>query len=231
MNAPDQNLPMAHEQASSLIWYVTGTLSDSERRDVERHLESCAECRAELESLRELRGDVRAAYDAEPAPSPRLKLALLERIKSAPTKSIPQTGRSSPRELARDRGAAPRRLSGWTRPLRVPRWVSATALVLIVVQAGFLIRPNLVRPPTGGEVTTRGLAPSTTRLRAVFDPQASALQIRELLSSLGARIVDGPSSDGAYVIELLPGDPKSLGAKLKAARASSVLQSIDLAQP
>jgi anti-sigma factor RsiW len=228
MSKPDENLPRSHEPASSLAWYAAGTLSERERRDVERHLETCAECRAELASIQVLRRDLRGAYDAEPGPSSRVKNTVLERIRASSTEPVTQIETFRRRELTPPRDERANR--GWSRPLRVPQWASAAALLLIVVQAGFLLRSNFDRAPGAGEVTTRALPPQTTRLRAVFDPQASALQIRQVLSALGARIVDGPTSEGAYVVELPPGDPKTLAAKLKAARSSTVLQSLDIAQ-
>jgi hypothetical protein len=102
--------------------------------------------------------------------------------------------------------------------------------VLIVVQAGVLVKVIPERGNTGGEVTRRGLAPAPTRLRAVFNSQATEAQIRELLGSLGARIVDGPASGDVYVIELASSDPKSLGEQLNAARArGDILRSLDVA--
>jgi anti-sigma factor RsiW len=228
MSKPDEHLPRPHEQASSLAWYVAGTLSEHERRDVEQHLETCAECRAELASIQVLRRDLRGAYDAEPGPSSRVKNIVLERIRASSAEPVTKIDALSRRELVapRDQG----RKQGWSRALRVPHWASAAALLLIVVQAGFLLRANFDKVPGAGEVTTRALPPQTTRLRAVFDPQASALQISQVLNSLQARIVDGPTREGAYVIELQPGDPKVLAAKLKVARSSTVLQSLDIAQ-
>jgi len=130
------------------------------------------------------------------------------------------------------RGGLLHGLAAWLRAPRAPRWAPVAALVLVMVQAGVLVRVLPGRGPAGGEVRTRAVAPAAARLRAVFAPQASASQIRELLGSLGARIVDGPSSDGAYVIELKPGDPKTLAETLNAARArSGILQSLDLAAP
>jgi anti-sigma factor RsiW len=228
MSMPDENLPHPHEQARSLAWYVAGTLSDRERREVEHHLATCAECRAELASIQVMRRDLRGAYDSEPGPSSHVKNTVLERIKASTGEPVTQIDAFRRRELAPSPDKAGRR--GWSRPLRVPQWASAAALLLIVVQAGFLLRSNFDRGPGAGVVTTRGLAPQATRMRAAFDPQASSLQIRQLLLSLGARIVDGPASDGTYVIELPAGDPKTLASKLKAARSSTVLQSLDIVQ-
>jgi hypothetical protein len=71
-----------------------------------------------------------------------------------------------------------------------------------------------------------------TRLRLVFNPQATELQIRTLLQALGARVVDGPLPGGAYIVEVAPADPKAFGDKLRAARANGdVLQSLDFAAP
>jgi anti-sigma factor RsiW len=238
MTAPDETPSSGHSQAASLIWYVTGALSVSERRDIERHLESCAECRSELQSLIALHGDMRNAYDAEAGPSARARLTVLERIKSASATDVGRTGALPrgrtpplPESLPRNAGLFGR-LVEWLRAPLVPRWAPVAALMLIVIQAAVLVRVIPERVNTGGEVTTRGLAPAPTRLRAVFNSQATESQIRELLSSLGARIVDGPASGGAYVIELAPGDPKYLGEKIHAARArSDILQSIDVAPP
>jgi Putative zinc-finger len=232
MTAPDKTAALAHSQAASLIWYLTGTLSDSERRAMQQHLDSCPECRAELHSLIALHGDMRGAYDTEPEPSPGAKLALIERTKSTSAEEVARIGALPQRESVSLRGGFLARLDVWLRLPRVPRWVPAAALVLIVVQAGVLLRALPDRAHSGGDVTTRGVGPAETRLRLVFNPQASAQQIRELLGSLGARIVDGPTADGTYVIELHRGDPKTLGEKLNAARArGDILQSLDLAPP
>jgi hypothetical protein len=104
--------------------------------------------------------------------------------------------------------------------------------MLIVIQAAVLVRVIPERANTDGKVASRGLAPAPTRLRAVFNSQATEAQIRELLGSLGARIVDGPQSGDVYVIELASSDPKSLGEKLNAARArSDILRSLDVGPP
>jgi len=231
MNAADETPKSSHEQVAMLIWYVTGALSDEARRDIERHLESCAECRAELAALVQLHRDLRSAYDAEPEPSRRVKDSVFDGIKAATAAEAARVPAMPPRPSSTRPGVFGL-LNAWTRSLLLPQWAPAAALVLIVVQAGILVRVTTERSAPVVEVTTRGMAATATRLKAVFNPQASALQIRELLASLGARIVDGPSADGAYVIELNPGDPKAVAGKLKTARANdSVLLSLDVAAP
>jgi anti-sigma factor RsiW len=232
MTEPDKSPESAHEEAASLIWYVTGALPAGEHLHIQRHLDSCAACREALKELIALRADVRSAYDAEPGPSKRARLTVLERIKSA-VSSEPVRSNALPRK---DSGAQHRsllaRLEDWLRASMVLRWAPVAALALIVVQAGVLVRVISGQANISGVVATRAIAPVRTRLQAVFNPAASELQIRQFLGSLDARIVDGPSSGGVYVIEISPRDPKSLGRELSAARANGgVLQSLEIAPP
>ena len=49
-----------HEQAGLLLpWLVNGTLSDTERRGVEQHAAECADCNAEIETLKILQAAIR----------------------------------------------------------------------------------------------------------------------------------------------------------------------------
>jgi hypothetical protein len=124
------------------------------------------------------------------------------------------------------------KLAAWLRAPLVPRWAPAAALLLIVIQGAALLRMLPSRTNSTATVTTRALVTTATRLRVVFNPLASAAQMRELLDTLGARIIDGPASTGAYVIELAAADPKQLSEKLNAARARhEVLLTLELAPP
>lgn len=226
MSTHDKSLAPTHIEATSLAWYVTGQLSESERREFTRHLQSCVECQAELRSMTELKAELRDAFDAQPGPSPRARTAVLaQRDAATPSpvaRPVPHT----------EHGSLLERLSAWLRAPLVPRWAPVAALVLIVIQAGLLLRttPNPRSPAS--EVTTRGLATPATRLIIVFNPLASETQIRELLTALDARIVDGPTAAGRYTIELTAADPKNVSEKLRAARARpDILQSLDIAPP
>ncbi|MGB8693108.1 MAG: hypothetical protein WCD08_06330 [Steroidobacteraceae bacterium] len=168
-------------------------------------------------SMDGLRGALRKAYDAEPGPSPRVRAAVLKRIHA---------------QKSDHRVSWLAHVAAWLRAPLVPRWAPAAALLLIVIQGAALIHMLPDRTEPTATVTTRALAATATRLRVVFNPLASAAQIRELLDALGARIVDGPASTGAYVIELAAADPKQLSEKLNAARARhDVLLTLELAPP
>jgi anti-sigma factor RsiW len=202
-----------------------GTRPVSEHRAIEMHLASCAQCRADLDSITQLRTGVHAALAAEPGPSPAARLQVMARIRS----TVPGKPRS--RKTSSNTGFMAQ-LTDWLRAPVVPRWAPAAALVLVVVQGGLLLRNHPQDVPLSPAVTTRGLSAQPTRLSLVFKPQAQEAQIRELLVSLGARIVDGPGPAGTYVVELPAADPAVLGQKISAARArSDILQSLELAPP
>ena len=60
-----------------LPWYANDTLTGEERALVERHLADCAHCRAELELLKAIRGEVRS-LDAAPGPGELARARLLK---------------------------------------------------------------------------------------------------------------------------------------------------------
>jgi anti-sigma factor RsiW len=225
MTAREQLPPGTHAEAAALPWYAAGVLTESEHRAIEAHLAGCAQCRAELDSLTQLRTGVHAALAAEPGPSPAVRLQVMARIRSAaPNKIHAPKPASSTGFLAQ--------LTDWLRAPVVPRWAPAAALLLVVIQGGLLLRNTPQDARLVPVVTSRGLATQPTRLSVVFRPEASAAQIRNLLGSLDARIVDGPGPAGVYLVELPATDPAVLGQKIRAARTrTDVLQSLELAPP
>lgn len=59
--------PPGHPQIQLLPWYLSGTLNDTERRQMTVHLAHCQLCRAELEALTLVRRIVRESF-ADSAP-------------------------------------------------------------------------------------------------------------------------------------------------------------------
>lgn len=225
MTSHEQLPAGTHVEAAALPWYAAGVLTESERHDIAAHLAGCPQCRAELVAITQLRTDVREVLAAEPGPSTAARLQVLARIRSAaPDKLQSQKAPASPGFLAQ--------LTDWLRAPVAPRWAPAAALVLVVIQGGLLLRtsPQDVRPVA--DVTARSLPSQPTRLSLVFKTETREGQIRELLGSLGARIVDGPGPTGVYLVELAAADPVVIGQKISAARARiDILQSLELAPP
>jgi hypothetical protein len=62
MNDRQSDAPPGHPLMQLLPWYLSGTLNDTERRQVAAHLARCHVCRAELEALTLMRRMVREAF-------------------------------------------------------------------------------------------------------------------------------------------------------------------------
>ncbi len=196
----DMNGPDVHPVALLLPWYVTGTLSEQERRQADEHLVTCASCRAELAELRVMRTQVREAGADQLVPD------MLGAVKAR----IRQPARHGSTGLL---GATASAL----RLLFAPNWVPAFAFALILVQAGALVW-MAQRTPVGGDVSTRGLPSPTTRLSLTFRPTATEQDIRRLLLETHTRIVAGPSVDGIYVVEVPTTDPARIEQRLAVLR-------------
>lgn len=74
-----------HEQVSLLLpWLVNGTLSETERRGVEQHAAECADCAAEVESLKIMQAAIR--NDALAPIVPKADASkVLSRVESMPS--------------------------------------------------------------------------------------------------------------------------------------------------
>lgn len=163
-----------------LPWYVNGTLSPEEIRSVESHVEVCAACLRELERCRALAGLYEGIEDSAPAPHP----ARVERLWARAERSeIPNAF-----------------------PWRALALVEAAALVLVILGLGWGLRANEPSAPADSGPAFRTLGagslegPADDRFRVVFAPETPESDLRELLRTYDARIVDGPSPLGVYTI-------------------------------
>ncbi len=186
-----------HGAATLLLpWYANGTLSSEETRQVERHLEGCPACRAELEQYRILGEQVREQPGLTWQPPSGHFERLMANIERLETPVIPVRSKPSPWQ----------RLLDWLRETPHPvRWTLAAeslvlaTLVLIVWLPG---RP-VVEP--GFETLSSATFPSTPsgpRLRVEFDPTLRIANLQSLLQTLNGQIVAGPSALGIYTVAL-----------------------------
>jgi len=73
-----------HPNEAVLNEFVDGTLADAGRAEVERHLQSCADCRATVHDLRELAGAARTLAVREPPARVWTRLERAIRLESGP---------------------------------------------------------------------------------------------------------------------------------------------------
>lgn len=209
MNAPTATPREPHEIALLLPWYLSETLAEEERELLEDHLLSCAACREELTSVSIQRQHLRAVFANAHMPPARLHEKVMGSVRAPPP--------------ARERRTSPlQAVAEFFQALMRPGWAPTAAVVFIVLQAGtlsWLLIDDRMRDPTSS-VTTRSVAPATTqpRIRVVFNPSATQLDIRTALLALGGRVVDGPTADGAYVIQLPAEAPTVLAQRLRELR-------------
>jgi hypothetical protein len=187
-----------------LPWFVNGTLDSHESARVQGHLAECEECRDDLAGERQL---ARAVASLPLNADDGWKAMQLRLAEAAP---------------ARGR-LAPARLVGRRVPLG---WAMAGSLAasfaLALVMTGF--RPGAAPQQT---YHTLGSAPSAAQGHAVvlFKPDTTEQQMRVILSAQGARVVDGPTAAGAYVLHIDGADP---AGAIQALRQS---QQVVLAEP
>jgi anti-sigma factor RsiW len=215
-----------HPEVTLLPWYLNGTLRHSERQQVAQHLAACSTCQAELEEMTRLRKQLQQAYTSQAAPSPqafRATMARVAAIKDRERRPLPARESASSSWLSA--------VDGFFRSLFLPRWVPTLAATLIIVQLGLLLW-SISQLPGPDRVTPRSVGPSTVRIRVVFQGTVTEPQIRSVLQDVTGRIVDGPTSDGFYIVEVPARDQVATQKKLETLRAmTDVIRQADQVQP
>jgi len=197
-----------HEQAQQLLpWYVNGTLEPDDRAMVEAHLADCAECRADLAAEQVLARDVAALpLDVEHAWS-----MLSERIDAE----------GPPRRLAEPVPFLRRKVAmGWA--LGGPLAAAAAVAFAVMVVPG---APS----PAGETYRALGSAPTAQPGNALvmFRPDARDVDLRSALTKAGARVVDGPTATGAYVVRIAPAGRAQALDRLRATPQVALAEPID----
>jgi len=189
---------MKHQEIiESLPWYVNGTLDQAERAAVTQHLATgCDECAREVKSLRALHKAVKAAGDEAPEPSPfLLNRALAE---------IEDYERTRAQEQSRQAAKAPslwdRLRESWSPKTPVfARVALATQLALVLVLGTIVIyqyeNPQIYH-------TSSDSSGTKAKLSVIFNENATEGGIRQALEEIHGSIVEGPTAQGRYTIQL-----------------------------
>ena len=152
--------------------YVLGGLDPDEAAAVRRHIETCADCAAELDALAPLPGLLSLAGGAEEATTEPLSPAFEERLLDA---------------YARDRSTPPRRRFAWRLPR--PRWL-AVGVVGAAAAAGAIavaVVGEDEEPTRRYEVSFRNVsAPQTARAHANLESDDEGTEVHLWVSGLPA---------------------------------------------
>ena len=193
---------MKHSEVRELLpWYANSTLGNAERELVVAHLASCQECARELENLAMLqRAIVETGNRVEVPRSLTLDRALARIEEYEQTKA-----REANRRPALD-SLRERIIEFWSNLWQTtPAWplamIAVQFILLVCLGGAFYYQQN-----KGNVVYTTSSAPSrdksSTRIVVSFDDNASEHEIRQAISAVHGKIVDGPSALGLYTIQV-----------------------------
>lgn len=190
-----------------LPWYATGWLEPAEHARVARHVAGCAACQAELALEAALANRPAQA----PPSSPDAGWARLKARLEAERAPAPVLADAPPPHPARPA------LADWRS------WAIAAQFVLVVLLAAYLAA---TRPAAEGYRALGRPQPTPGGdLLVMFAPDTPERTLREILTRADARMVDGPTVTGAYVLQVPAGGRQ---AALSALRASPT---VTLAEP
>ena len=174
----------AHARVEMLLpWYATATLPAAERAEVEAHLPRCTRCRSDLAFQTRLLGE-----RDTPGVADDMALgweALRHRLDAQ------AIGASSRRPA--------RRWVGWPLAWGI-QCAASLALLLIAVS------PHLEPYRTLGAAGNG----STADALVVFKPDATETQMRAALRAADARLVGGPTTMDAYLLQMPDGGASAL---------------------
>ena len=189
-----------HREVDELLpWYGTRQLSAGDLARVKRHLGRCTVCRGELELLRTLQTTVVHTSAQIPDPSPKGIEQMMARLAQDEQHVKVETSDTQPTLWDRF-------LQMIQAPLINLQPIAALAVVVIVLQFGVITwltatrdggdpRPYTLSAPTGQ-------AETKPRLIIMFHKEARYKDIEVLLQSIQGTIVQGPTAQGAYTVEL-----------------------------
>jgi hypothetical protein len=153
---------MTHEQAlERLDDFACGELPDIDRMRVQRHVETCDECRAEVQEIQALLAEA-AALPRGIAPPADLWAAIAPRLepRAAPLHLMERTVETPAAETVADETKviplAPRR-RGW----QAPRWALQLAAALLLVAGSSAITARIVREQARQPAGPVALNPAT----------------------------------------------------------------------
>ncbi len=181
----------AEEAARLLPWYVVGRLAPADVERVERHLERCAICRADVGHEREVRSLLKSDARIEYAPQAGLAKTLAR---------IDELGRDGP---AAAPPAPPAAVSGRRR--HAVQWLTA-AVVVQAIGLGVLGGAFATRTTPGAAradymtLSAPAAVAGVSHLRAVFAPGVTLGEFKDLLAARQLTVVGGPSDAGVYTL-------------------------------
>ena len=196
----------AHDEVQQLLpWFVNGTLAAEETARVEAHLVDCAECQGELVAERQLAAAVQSSSLDSEADWERLERRLNA---VAPARIRPFA------DVWRKRVPL-----GWA--LASP-FAAAAAFALVFVN----VSPRQRVEPQYRALSSTAAMP-TANLVVQFQPGTRISDMQGALHAVDARMVDGPTGTGAYLLRVDQGKRELALKTLRDNQAIALAEPID----
>lgn len=222
-----------HQKTWELLpWYINNTLESPLRQLVDQHLEQCKDCRKELKEQQLLAQHVQQQDELSLSPQQSFS-KLMKRI-DANEQTRHDSHQSEPGSFSLL--SYVRTL--WTNVQQTPsptRWILAAQTVAIVFLLGNIlwVSTPLVDNTPGFETMSNGQASLIThaRIRIVFSDTSTEKDIRQILTRINARIIDGPSASGVYTLAVTNGQETSREDLIEISRQLRLNHGVPFAEP
>ena len=198
-----------HDEAEELLpWYATGQLEEADRAKVRAHLSHCDHCRQQLAIERRLIGEFQT---------------MIPELESGWVRLRNRVEGRTPVPINPPRPNRPNRLGdAWALLSRPAVATLAAAQLAFVVIAGAVL-VSVGQPMYHTLASTPAAAAGNVIV--IFRADATEQDIRHVLRSAGASLVDGPTPANAYLLHV---SPVRRQLALRALQSSDYVQ---LAQP
>jgi hypothetical protein len=175
----------AHDECWQLLpWLASGRLSAAQRARAEEHVSECAQCARELEEQRLLCAALTEPERVTYAPGPSFR-KLMARIDGARGPAAPVRVPALPRAATLTHAWRPPGLA----------WAATFALT---VGLGILVASTYHWSQPSYGTVTRDAQAAPDVLHIAFERSLPVGDVEELLRSAGARVVEGPVSNGVF---------------------------------
>lgn len=184
-----------HQECWELLpWLANERATAKDLTRVEEHLRECRECQEELEVQRRLRNAIRTEDSVVLAPQNSFQ-KLMQRIDADAPPLGSAVADSAPV------GLVPRRMIRWSRWLPIAAGIQGITIAALLGTLWWQSRTTLMAP----RFTTLTTQTEQTRgpvLRVVFADAMTLDDVGEIVRSIDAQIVAGPSEAGVYTLGL-----------------------------
>lgn len=183
----------SHGRVQRLIpWFVNGSLDETDEALVRAHCKECGDCRADIAREKELREAIASLSSGPDRGWAGLRDKILQRPPPA------------------ERGIA----SSLRRPVPLGWAVAGQLAVAASVAIAFLTLAP-AEPDPGYRLLSSPDQAASGNVIVLFTPDTTEATMRSALEAVDARIVDGPTASGAYVLRVVERDQGTAISRLR----------------